>query len=93
MLGDIAVQDAPPIMSDHEKAVQHAKPDGGNRKEVHRGNRFLMVAQKGQPAFTSLAVPRRSFHPAGDRPFRDVEPQHQQFPVDAWRQSSGESQE
>src|SRR5215469_814268 len=35
MLGDIAVQDAPPIMSDYEKAVRHAKPDGGNREEVH----------------------------------------------------------
>jgi hypothetical protein len=44
MLGDVAVQDAPPIMSDHEKAVQHAKPDGGHREEVHRGNHFLMVA-------------------------------------------------
>src|SRR5215469_13769419 len=31
MLGDVAVQDAPPVMSDHEKAVQYAKPDGGNR--------------------------------------------------------------
>ena len=72
MLGDVAVQDAPPVMSDHEKTVQHAKPDGGNRKEIHRGNHFLMVAQKGQPSFTWLGVPWRSFHPAGDRSFREV---------------------
>ena len=85
MLGDVAVQDAPPVMSDHEKTVQHAKPDGGNREEVHRGNHFLMVAQKGQPSFTWLGVPWRSLHPAGDRPLRDVEPEHQQFPMDAWR--------
>jgi len=52
MLGHVAMQDAPPIMSDHEKAVQHAKPDRGNREEVHRGNHFLMVAQKNQPSFT-----------------------------------------
>jgi len=57
MLADVAVQDAPPVMSDHEKTVQHAKPDGGNREEVHRGNHFLMVAQKGQPSFTWLGVP------------------------------------
>jgi hypothetical protein len=63
-------------MSDHEKTVQHAKPDGGNREEVHRGNHFLMVAQKGQPSFTWLGVPWRSFHPAGDRPFRNVEAEH-----------------
>ena len=88
-LADVAVQDAPPIMSDHEKAVQHAKADGGNREEVHRGNHFLMVAQKGQPSFTWRGVPWRSFHPAGDRPFRDVEPEHQQFPMDAWRSPSG----
>ena len=31
MLGDVAVLDAPPVMSGHEEAVQHAKPDGGNR--------------------------------------------------------------
>src|SRR6202008_5103495 len=43
MLCDVAVQDAPPIMCDHEKAVQHAEPDGGNREEVHRGHHFLMV--------------------------------------------------
>ena len=89
MLGDVAVQDAPPVMSDHEKTVQHAKPDGGNREEVHRGNHFLMVAQKGQPSFTWLGVPWRSFHPAGDRPFREFEPEHQQFPMDAWRSPSG----
>ena len=89
MLGDVAVQDAPPVMSDHEKTVQHAKPDGGNREEVHRGNHFLMVAQKGQPSFTWLRVPWRSFHPAGDRPFRNVKPEHQQFPMDAWRSPSG----
>src|SRR5215469_5378290 len=74
MLGDVAVQDTPPVMSDHEKAVQYAKPDGGNREEIHRSNHFLMVAQKRQPSFTWLGVPRRSFDPAGDRPFRDVEP-------------------
>ena len=88
MLGDVAVQDAPPIMSDHEKAVQHAKPDGRNREEVHCGNHFLMVPQKDQPTFTRLGVLRRSFHPAGDRPFRDVETEHQQFPMDAWRSPS-----
>src|SRR5215469_13623566 len=74
MLADVAVQDTPPVMSDHEKAVQYAKPDGGNREEIHRSNHFLMVTQKGQPSFTWLGVPRRSFDPAGDRPFRDVEP-------------------
>jgi hypothetical protein len=40
-----------------KKAVQHAEPDGGNREEVHRGHHFLMVAQKGQPAFTWLGGP------------------------------------
>src|SRR6516165_6011918 len=82
MLADVAVQDAPPVMSDHEKTVQHAKPDGGNREEVHRGNHFLT-------SFTWLGVPWRSFHPAGDRPFRNVEAEHQQFPMDAWRSPSG----
>src|SRR5215470_15849142 len=33
MLADVAVQDAPPVMSDHEKTVQHAKPDVGTVKK------------------------------------------------------------
>ena len=51
MLRDVEVQNAPTIMADHEKAVQHAKRDGWNAEEVHPRNCFPMIPQKGQPAF------------------------------------------
>src|ERR1700724_2750682 len=44
-----------------------------------------MVLEKSTPALSWLGVPRRLFHPTGDRPLRDVEAEHQQFPMDARR--------
>lgn len=49
MLSDIEVQNAPPIMSDHEKAIEYAERDCGNGEEVHRGDGLRMVAQKSKP--------------------------------------------
>src|SRR5260370_34469992 len=50
MLGDVEVQDAPTIMTDDEKAIEHAEGDRRNSEEVHRGNRFSVIAEKGKPA-------------------------------------------
>jgi len=50
MLRDVEVQDAPPIVTDDRKAVQHTE---GNRwccEEVHRRNRFPIVSKESQPA-------------------------------------------
>ena len=51
MLGDVAVQDAPTIMADDEKAIKHAESDSRNGEEIHGRNSFPVVAQKGLPAF------------------------------------------
>ena len=44
MLGDVAVHDAPPVMSDHEKTVQHAKTDPGRLSAgLHALSRALFI--------------------------------------------------
>src|SRR5437879_9455319 len=80
---DIKVQDSPTIVTDDEETVEHTELDRGNREEVHRGDRFSVISKKGKPAFCWLRVSRSSFHPAGNRSFRDIETEHEKFAVDA----------
>jgi hypothetical protein len=44
MLCDIEVQDTPTVVTDDEKAIEHAEGDRRNSEEVHRGNRFPVIA-------------------------------------------------
>jgi hypothetical protein len=43
MPGDVEMQDAPPIVTDNEEAVEHPKGDRWNTEEVHRGDGFPAV--------------------------------------------------
>jgi len=52
MLRHVAMQDAPTVMRDHEKAIDYLKRERGHSKEVHCSNRFSVVAEK---AFHRLA--------------------------------------
>jgi hypothetical protein len=81
MPGDVEVQDPPPIMADDEEAVEHPESDRWDREEVHRGDGFPVVPQKREPALGWLRVPRRSFHPTGDRSLREIKTEHEEFPV------------
>jgi hypothetical protein len=85
MLCDIEVQDAPTIVTDDEKAIEHAEGDRRNSEEVHRGNRFPVIAQKGKPALGWLRLSRCPFHPTGDRSLRDIKTGHEKLAMDAWR--------
>src|SRR5260221_2539797 len=67
MLCDIEVQNAPTIVTDDEKAIERAEGDRRNREEVHRGNRFPVITEKGKPALGWLRISRRPFHPTTDR--------------------------
>ena len=51
--------------------------------EVHRRDGFPVIKKKGQPALDCLRFSRRSFHPAGNRSFRDLETEHENLAVDA----------
>jgi hypothetical protein len=43
MLCDIEMQDAPTIVTDDEKAIEHTERDRWHGEEVHRGNRFPVI--------------------------------------------------
>jgi hypothetical protein len=45
MLGDVNMQDEPPIMMDDEEAIEHTKGDRWHGEEVHGRNRFPMVSK------------------------------------------------
>src|SRR5258706_9762769 len=85
MLCDIEVQDAPTIVTDDEEAIEHAEGDRRNREEVHRGNRFPVVAEKGKPARGRLRISRCPFHPTRDGSLRDVKTEHENLAMNAWR--------
>jgi hypothetical protein len=63
MLCDIEVQDAPKIVTDDEKTVERAECDRRNSEEIHCGNRFPVIAEKGKPALGRLRISRCPFHP------------------------------
>ncbi len=46
MSGHIAVNNAPPVMRNHEEAIENAEGERWHRKEVHRGDGLSMVTQK-----------------------------------------------
>ena len=85
MLRDVEVQDAPAIMTDDEKAVEHAERDRWDREEIHCGDSFPMVVQKGKPTLSWLGISWRSFHPTGDRSLGEIKTEHEEFTMDARR--------
>jgi hypothetical protein len=85
MLCDIEVQDAPAIVTDDEKAIERAEGNRRNREEVHRGNRFAVITEKGKPAPRRLRITRCAFHPTRDRSLRDIKTEHEKLAMDAWR--------
>src|SRR5258706_4309909 len=85
MLRDIEVQDTPTIMTDDEKTIEHAEGDRRNSEEVHRGNRFPVITDKGKPALGRLRISRCPFHPTRDRSLRDIKTGHEKLAMDAWR--------
>jgi hypothetical protein len=85
MLCDIEMQDAPTIVTDDEKAIEHTEGDRWNSEEVHRGNRFPVITEKGKPARGRIRISRCPFHPTRDRSLRDLETEHEKLAMDAWR--------
>src|ERR1700737_46475 len=83
MLCDIEMQDAPTIVTDDEKAIEHPEGDHRNREEVHRGNRFPVITEKGKPALGRLRISRCPFHPTRDRSLRDIKTEHEKLAMDA----------
>ena len=89
MLCDIEVQDTPTVVTDDEKAIERAEGDRRNSEEVHRGNRFPVITEKGKPASGWLLISRRPFHPTRDRSLRDIKAEHEKLAMNAWRSPRG----
>src|ERR1700747_1793629 len=87
MLCDIEVQ--PAVVTDDEKTIGRAEGDRRNSEEVHRGNRFPVITEKGKPAPGRLRISRHPFHPTRDRSLRDIKAEHEKLAMDAWRSSRG----
>ena len=81
MPGDVEMQDATTIVADDEEAVQRPESDRWDHEEVHRGDSFPVVPQKRKPALGWLRVPRRSFHPTGDRSLGKIKTEHEKLTV------------
>src|SRR5215469_15866034 len=54
-------------------------------KEVHRRNDLAMVSEERQPSRCRIWISRSASDPSRDTPFRDLETQLEQFPVNARR--------
>jgi hypothetical protein len=96
MLCDIEVQDAPTIVTDGEKTIEHAEGDRRNSEEVYRGNRFPVITAKSKLATAQqvlrniialgrLRISRCPFHPTRDRSLRDIQTEHEKLAMDAGR--------
>jgi hypothetical protein len=85
MLCDIEVQDTPTVVTDDEKAIERAEGNRRNREQVHRGNRFTVITEKGKPARGRLRISRRPFHPTRDCSLTDIKTEHEKLAMDAWR--------
>ena len=83
MARHLTLKNAAPVMRDDEKAVEHSEGQRWHGKEIHCGDGFPMIAQKGRPLLGRLRTPRRSLHPAQHGSLRKIEAKHFQFAVDA----------
>ncbi len=84
----VETQNLSPVVPNDEKAVQHAKRDGWDGKEVHRCDRCTMVSEKRQPTLSRVSRSRSSTKPAGNRWLRHIESQLQQLTMNPGRSPS-----
>ena len=85
MFSDVKLQDAPSVMRDDEEAIKNTERQRWHREEIHRRYDFAMIAQKGHPSFRWLRISGRLAHPSQNRSLGDVEAEHLQLAVNAWR--------
>jgi hypothetical protein len=72
-------------MRNHKEAVEYAEGQRWHGEEVHGGDGFTMVAQKGRPSLYRLRTPLHSMHPTQHSSFGDIETEHFQFAMNPRR--------
>jgi hypothetical protein len=88
VLGNIAVQDTPTVMRNDEEAVENADCQRRYGEEVHRSDGFPMIAQKCCPSHCQPWTSGRFPHPPQHRTLRNIEAEHHQLAMNAWRTPS-----
>jgi hypothetical protein len=84
----IEVYDSPPVMCDDEEAIKHTERECRQSEEVHRCDNFTVIAEKCRPSLGRLGTPRSFPHPTQNGSLRDIEAEHSELTVDAWRSPS-----
>ncbi len=81
MFGYVEMYDAPAIMGQNDEDKQDSEGGGGNHEKVDGNQVFDMIVQEGAPCLGRRISLLR--HEPGHGPFRDLDPEFQQFPVDS----------
>ncbi len=79
MLGDVEVNDAPPVMGQHEEHEQDAECNGGHGEEVDGDEIFQMIIEERPP--TRARWFRVANHVLGDRRLGQVDTEFQKLAV------------
>jgi hypothetical protein len=79
VLRDVELQNAPTVVADDKKAVEHTESDCWHGEEVHGRKGFSMVTQERKPGFRKHRISRCFAHPAGDGSLGNVEAEHEKF--------------
>jgi len=88
MAGDMAMKDAPAVVRDDEKTIEHAEGQRRHGEKVHCCNRLAVVGKERRPAPGRLRTPWRFSHPTQYASLRDFEAEHLRLSVDARRAPS-----
>ena len=83
----VDMQDVAPIVGEDDEDEQDPAGERRDREEVDRDRRAEMVGEERAPALRGWPPPTR--HQPRNGPLGDVEPQLQQFPMDARRAPEG----
>jgi hypothetical protein len=88
MARHIEVHNLPSIMTDNEEAVEQTKSHCQDSEKIHGCDSFAMVPQKCEPSFRGLRISWNASYPTRNRSFGNIEPGHQEFPVNSRRAPS-----
>ena len=80
---DVDPDKAPTVQPNDDEGIEQVEVDCRSYEQVHGGNVWRMVTQKGAPALTWR--PASLDHVLGDARLRDLKPELEQFAVDARR--------
>src|ERR1700692_3007611 len=80
---DVDPDEASAVEPDDDEGIEQVETDSWNNEQVHGGNIRRVVTQEGPPSLAGRPPPFD--HVLGDARLRDLNPELEQFAVNAWR--------